>query len=452
MGITLYDVISNMLWATINTYTYMVLVFIFYWNKKKYFQRRYTVLYISLSFAAELIHRFFLLKFPSSFFLFSTLDPLIILLQIFLIVTFFDTKFWKSVALVLFYSGGYSLSYLLMAKLLSIRTAFAFGEGSSFYTRLMHEMSLLAVVVLFLYIIVLLLGIARRAKNPPKTSPVYAVCILLPSCLYIIGYFIIFPYMMEIENKNFPFVIGTIMFALNIIALMLIVDADKKNMHLYYLDKQYQEQEHYFARIKESNFAIQKRAHDERKHLAYVTGLLQQGEYKKSEEYLLSLNKRYVAFSDLVITGNFDIDTILNAKIAEAQEAGCHIAVAGQLPGNLGIDSVDFCILIGNCLDNALVACLKTNARQIKVNFTYYKQVLFIRVENPHIPTKRLPSVNDEIAGRFAPKGGLGLAIMTAVARKHGGHLKIMREGNTFITEIVLRAPLETGPETAPEK
>lgn len=442
-----YDVISNILWAAINTYTYIVLVFIMIWDNRKHLRQRYMVIFILLCFGIELAQRFAFLKFPSSIFWFSILDPVFILLRVVSIMFFFDTKLWKAFVLVGSYFVGYSLSYLLMAKLISIRTPLTFEEGFPFYTRLMDEMSLMAVVILFFYVIIILLGIVRRTKNAPKISPAHAIGVLLPSLLYIVGYFFIFPFMAKIENSDFPFIIGTIMFAINVAVLMIIVDADKKNVHLYYLDEQYKRQKQYFSQIEENNLAIRKRAHDEHKHYVYITGLLRQGEYDRLEEYLFSLNERTLEFSDLVVTGNFDIDTILNAKIVEAREAGCHIEVNGQLPPYLEIDPVDFCVLIGNCMDNAIVACLKTNERKIKVDFTYYKQMLFIRLQNTYIPPNKIISVNNESVGDIKKKSGIGLAIMGTVAKKYNGNLEVIRNGNIFVTEIFLFAPMKEGAE-----
>lgn len=440
MNIDKYDIISNMLWATINAYTFFVLVYSFNWSKRKYRQHTFTALYLLLCYALALARRFALFAFSTAIPMLSYWEPLFAFLDLFLLCYCFETSFWKSFILVLCHSIGYPLTFHITERTLHKLIHLPLLSGSTFHTRLKHEMTLLATSVLLFYICILLAASIKRSRQQPPMSPWSPIGMLLPSVLYIFGYMWIFPYMIGVENDAYPFLIGTIMFAINIAAWLLTVHLDQKNVQLYYQNQHYKEQALYFAALKKDNLSMQKRVHDERKHYTHMMGLLQQNEYARLESYLSSLNRGEFELHGVVITGNQDMDTVLNAKIAEARAADCEIQVRGQLPQQLEIDPVDSCILLGNCLDNAIHACRRTDSRTITVEFAYYRQLLLLQIRNAYLPVleRMIRADAKSEKKRTRSGGGIGLEIIDSVVRKYNGTMKTRYKKNIFTIEILM--------------
>lgn len=446
MEISLYDIGSNILLATINSYVYFVLVFSFYWNKRRYRQRSFTMIYLFYCFSIGLARRFGLRMFTTRIPLISVWEIVFSLIDLLLLWYCFDTTIWKALFLVLFYQTGYPLSYLIVKSGLTNLTNMTLSETFPFHARFMHEMTLMAMAVLLFYLLVILAGAIYRMSQPPKIIPRHLVGLLLPTLLYLLGYVFVFPYMVGVMNDSFPFVIGAILFVINVATWLLYMDLDKKNIRLYYMNKHYEEQELYFSQLQENTNRIRKHAHDERKHHVHMMGLLQQKEYRRLREYLASLTQSAAELGSLFITGNQDIDIVLNAKIVEAEMAGCRIMVNGKLPNSLEINPVDCCILLGNCLDNAIHACIQTNDRNITVEFAYFKNILLIQVKNACISVRRriFHPENRQNTRQTGASHGMGMEIMEAVAKKYQGSFTAINENNIFTTEIILQVSAQS--------
>ncbi|MCC8122122.1 MAG: ATP-binding protein [Oscillospiraceae bacterium] len=435
MDISSYDVMSNGLLALIGCYTFFVFIHTYCWTYRKPDHTAMLILYWAISLCIQLGRRFALQNYLSAVPYITTLEPLFILLDFVLLRLFFKIKSWMALLLILFFRILHIATHITTETVMLHLFPQTLSAGFPFFARHMHEMTLMAVAVLAQYLCVLLISIARRAKLQPRFAWTSAVIMLLPTILFGTGEFIAYPLMGNIVNYQAAIIIGFLLFSVNVIAWLFVMDADRKNTQHFYVTQHYAEQKQYYSRIIENHKNIDRLAHDEKKHYNQILWYVEKKDYVKLREYIISLGGSLNHISEYVITGNQDIDMVLNAKISEAEAVGCCVTVEGRLPGKLPLDPVDSCMIFGNCLDNAMNACLKTDKQNISIELSYHAPFLLIIMKNscPPVETK----VKQVKAAKSA--NGMGLGIITATAQKYNGNMTYCYEANMFQIEILLQ-------------
>ena len=155
------------------------------------------------------------------------------------------------------------------------------------------------------------------------------------------------------------------------------------------------------------------------------------GELEKLEQYLGELDKDLTTVDTVIKTGNVMIDAVLNSKIS--------LAKAGNI-------AVDFSLLIGNLMDNAMEACMKIEdeaKRFIRIYIDILKGQLYIYIIN---------STEGRVNGKIAAPGnrirylsgkggrshGFGLMSVDRVVKRNKDYIDRQDEENVFATEIML--------------
>jgi len=146
-------------------------------------------------------------------------------------------------------------------------------------------------------------------------------------------------------------------------------------------------------------------------------------------------------------TGNVMLDAILNSKLSLAKQRNIEVNAKAAVPDRLQITDVDLCVLIGNLLDNAMEACVKTKDTAdsefdrpfIRVYMGMKGYHLYICVTNS-VYGKLKKSGGRFISTKNSPTHGFGLMRIDKVCDKYGGYCKRNSEPGVFSTEILLLA------------
>ncbi len=97
--------------------------------------------------------------------------------------------------------------------------------------------------------------------------------------------------------------------------------------------------------------------HDYHNHMQSVKAYLAKDNIQEARQYLDHLETDLDDIRLLFDTGNVNVDAILNAKISLALENGIPCDYKAVIPEHMTVSDIDFCVLIGNLIDNALEAC-----------------------------------------------------------------------------------------------
>ena len=179
--------------------------------------------------------------------------------------------------------------------------------------------------------------------------------------------------------------------------------------------------------------------HDYHNHLQSLKGFLSLNKVDQMKNYLNELETDLDSIDTLYHSGNLQLDSILNAKLAIAEKGHIRIHCDASIPPQLHVSDLDLCVILGNLLDNAIESCRKIknpDERFIRVYIGILKKQLYISITNATSET-----VKQRTDHYFTTKRGdhgHGLKRVDQVVKKYDGYLNRQNEPGVFATEIVL--------------
>lgn len=186
--------------------------------------------------------------------------------------------------------------------------------------------------------------------------------------------------------------------------------------------------------------------HDYHNHIQTMKAYLSMGELDKLGDYLGELDTDLTAVDTVVKTGNVMIDAVLNSKISLARAKCIAVDAKALVPRELPVPEVDFSLMVGNLMDNAMEACLKIedeSKRFIRIYIDILKGQLYLYILN---------STDGRVKGKVSAMGnriryltgkdgryhGFGLMRVDRVVERNRGYIDRQDEENVFVTEIML--------------
>lgn len=179
--------------------------------------------------------------------------------------------------------------------------------------------------------------------------------------------------------------------------------------------------------------------HDYHNHLQSLKGYLSLNKVDQMKNYLNELETDLESIDTLYHSGNLQLDSILNAKLAIAEKGQIRIHCDASIPPQLHVSDLDLCVILGNLLDNAIESCRKIknpDERFIRVYIGILKKQLYISITNATSET-----VKQRTDHYFTTKRGdhgHGLKRVDQVVKKYDGYLNRQNEPGVFATEIIL--------------
>ena len=177
--------------------------------------------------------------------------------------------------------------------------------------------------------------------------------------------------------------------------------------------------------------------HDYHNHLQSIKAHIKLEQYEELVKYLYDLEVDLKDVSNLVETGNVELDAILNAKISLALNHQIKVEYKAVVPEKLTVKNIDLCVLLGNLIDNAVEACdLMSEKKFIRLYIGVFKSQLYISVTNS---TKELVrKLDEEYITTKRGNHGHGLKRINNIVNKYDGFINRKNEPGVFVTEIML--------------
>lgn len=167
--------------------------------------------------------------------------------------------------------------------------------------------------------------------------------------------------------------------------------------------------------------------HDIKNHFSVLEGLLKNGQFPEAEHYLQDLTKTAGRLSFPCQTGHPVIDILLMEKTAIARSNEIETEVTLTLPKQCAVDNLDWCIIFGNALDNAIQACMKCQSDCRFIHIFGERQGDFYMLEFE----------NTCLLGAL-PAKGIGLSNIETIARKYHGAVNIEKSESLFRLNVIL--------------
>lgn len=193
-----------------------------------------------------------------------------------------------------------------------------------------------------------------------------------------------------------------------------------------------------FELMQESQNRIRALRHDMKNHVLALEGLVKSSKPDKVMEYLASIQEFMNNPSEHIYTGNEALDSLLNFKLQRAKEELKRVETDIVLPEKMNLHSFDFNVIVGNLLDNAIAAAVRTDERFLKFSLRMENGILFLYMVNS---CKGIPEGVCEIR-RLSEKSyaghGIGLTNVQRIVEKYHGDMEMHCKDNCMETEIML--------------
>lgn len=206
---------------------------------------------------------------------------------------------------------------------------------------------------------------------------------------------------------------------------------ERENQMLTLQKKQQENQTHF---IMESHQI----RHDMRQHFRTIYQLSKEKSYDELDTYLLNYIDSFPATLPIQCE-NAAVDAITKYYMENAKSDNVSMETRMNLPKQLSITGSDFCIILGNLLENALEACERTSEspKFIEVNAQISgKQMILLTVKNSAdkpIQKKQGSFLSSKREGR-----GTGIVSVENLAAKYNGVANFKYENGVFIASVFL--------------
>lgn len=307
-------------------------------------------------------------------------------------------------------------------------------SGTMAFSKIMYLFHVVVPLSLCVFAIVLLREnkrhhnqMARRFLIPTAALAVFA---LLEVCNYYLFHLPV--------QKSFFFQIGVFVFVIvvGVIGGYFVRDAFLLRAQNGIMQQQVKIQKEQYRLLLETEENQKKLYHSIKHHLAAIRILLVNQE---QEAALSDLNTILDKLSEDV-SSRLCSNPLVNATAmhyqAMARQAGIATDICLDIPEDTGcvLDS-ELCVIVGDLLENAVAACRETENPFLKMRSRCVDGILTITLDN------RYSYVHQNTDGTFQSTrgdGGLGLKVISAIAKKHAGGSRFEAKDGVFYSSVYL--------------
>lgn len=212
-----------------------------------------------------------------------------------------------------------------------------------------------------------------------------------------------------------------------------------QQQHAYYQNKLDKEQLQFQLRetqqSQEEYQRLQSLRHDlKNKHLTLLALLEENPD--EAREYLQSLTDS-ISGKQTFYSKNPTVNYLLNQKLHDVEDE-IELDINCFIPQELSIQPDVLAVILGNCLDNSISACLRLtdkSERTLVLNIRYFQQNLFISINNTF-------NEQEQETRKTRQRDGWGLRNVDALVQEYQGTIKRFKENGHYRTEILLPSPI----------
>ena len=180
---------------------------------------------------------------------------------------------------------------------------------------------------------------------------------------------------------------------------------------------------------------LQSLRHDlKNKHLTLLALLEENPD--EAREYLHSLTDS-ISGKQTFYSKNPTINFLLNQKLHDVEDE-IELEIDCFVPQELSIQPDILAVILGNCLDNSISACLRLtdkSERTLVLNIRYFQQNLFISINNTF-------NEQEQETRKTRQRDGWGLRNVDALVQEYQGTVNRFKENGRYRTEILLPSPI----------
>jgi sensor histidine kinase YesM len=270
-------------------------------------------------------------------------------------------------------------------------------------------------------------------------------------CFYLILGFLLLIYNYDFSSMYFTNIkisLGAVLFilyeVLGYAVVMIAAISVSKNVLLKVeykvIENQVELQRENYKALSEAIQNIYALRHDARHHILFIKTMIEEKNYDKALEYIRQFNEHEINITIPTLCENFTADSIIKYYMSIALEKNIELKTQLTIPDDININNLDLCVVLGNCLENAIDACDRIIDQKKK--YIYFQS----KILGSHIVFKITNSFNGEILifnkGLISTKEnrghGIGLANVQNTVNKYKGSLDFKYSDDEFNVDIVM--------------
>ena len=189
--------------------------------------------------------------------------------------------------------------------------------------------------------------------------------------------------------------------------------------------------------MKNSYQKIKELRHDMRHHLGELKYLANTNEKKQLLAYIEDMELHMINTEEYVSSGNKEIDGTLNYLLQTAKKKLKEVDVSVSIPENLEIHNYLFNVILGNLLENAIAAAVKTERKYLKIHIKLKQNVIYIVVENSYNGEVKIKDNKIMTSKKDKKIHGIGLESVKRMVEEMNGMLDIQWKESVFTVNII---------------
>lgn len=211
-----------------------------------------------------------------------------------------------------------------------------------------------------------------------------------------------------------------------------------------YTNKQINLQREQYVLLNKNIEETKKTRHDLRHHVSLIQTFLHNKDYDKLELYFDQYQKSLPLDNELIFCKNYVVNTLLSHYTNLANNENISVEVDCKLPAKTFVSDLDFCIIIGNCFENAIDACKKIaeGKRFISIKSKSNNNFIGITIDNSF--SGEIHKENDTfISTKNSNEHGIGISSVQSISAKYNGTSKFQIDNSNklFKVSIFLKTP-----------
>lgn len=201
-------------------------------------------------------------------------------------------------------------------------------------------------------------------------------------------------------------------------------------------------QANHYALIQSRMEETRRAQHDLRQHWRALQGYIDNKDIPALSDYIKTYSKNLPTETTSVYCKNYAINAVLHYYAEKAVQKDIDIEISFRTAEESIIPEPEFCVLLGNLLENAWEACLTSDDKRFIRIHALQKEndTLTLTVDNT---SPRPPQTEGESFYSSKHEGfGIGTASIRMIAEKYHGDARFQWKDSVFFASILLIRPL----------
>lgn len=196
--------------------------------------------------------------------------------------------------------------------------------------------------------------------------------------------------------------------------------------------------------IEDTQKKIEYLKHDMKHHLFAISGMAESKDTIKIQEYIGQMMETIERQKEYVVSGNTDVDSILNYMIQKARDEGILVKTKIQIATRMDVECIDLNVILGNLLDNAIEAAKQSQEKELTIGLELDRNVIYLDVENSYQGELRVSEKEDRLLTTKKEKEnhGYGISSVRAVLQKYNGCMDIEYTKERFWVKVMMYLPV----------